>query len=56
MSFVPLLVVSRPIMVPFIHTSVMTLYLIPLIDLNVETLFEMPLAIPLSLVICIGGV
>ena len=56
MLFVPLLVVSHPITVSFIHTFVMELYLTPLIDLNVETLFKMPLVIPLSLEICIGGV
>ena len=39
-----------------IHTFMMALYLKPLRNLNVETLFKMPLTIPLSLVICIGGV
>jgi hypothetical protein len=47
---------THPVMVPFTHIFVMALYLKPLTDLNVETLPEMPLAIPLSLVICIGGV
>ena len=54
--FVPLLVMTHPVMVPFTHIFVMALYLKPLTDLNAETLPEMPLAIPLLLVICIGGV
>ena len=55
-SFLPLLVVRHPIMVPFTHTFMVELYLKPLTDLNAETLFKMPLTIPLSLVICIGRV
>ena len=53
--FVPLLVVSHPIIVLFIHTFMMALYLTPLTNLNVETLFKMPLTIPLSSDICMGG-
>ena len=49
MLFVPMLVLIHPITVPFIHTFVMALYLTPLADLNAETLFKMPLTIPLSL-------
>ena len=56
MLFVLFLVVSHPNMVPFIHTFVMELYLKPLTNLNVETLFKMPLAIPLCQEVCIGGV
>ena len=56
MLFVHLLVVSHLVMVPFIHTFMMALYLKPLTDLNAKTLFKMPFAIPLSLEICIGGV
>lgn len=56
MLSVPLLVESHPVMVPFTHTFMMALSLKPLTDPNVETLPKMPLAIPLSLVICIEGV
>ena len=56
MVFVPLLVMSHLVMVPFTRTFMMELYLKPLTDINTKTLFKMPLIIPLSLVICIGKV
>ena len=56
MLFVPLSIVSHPVKVPFFHTFAMALYLTPLPNLNVETLFKIPLAIPLSLLICRGWV
>jgi len=54
--FAPLLVMSHPIMVSFIHTFMMVLYPKPLIDLNAKTLSKTPLNIPFSLVICIGRI